>query len=344
VKALAIARGYLREDVKQLDFLLKVTSKMTDGSNMRNPNAVPGMATCFEVVSYVVKDEKLTYTVAEPIHVHSRSGGKRKRRSDDGDGDGKKNGDGDEGESPHKRMKGADSGASGVTKQNESGGDNKGKGSDGEPIDPERQRRREAYKSVNNNVHQTQDDGTVELDDGVSFRELKVSMHSQPRDVAGACAQMVRAGDPVCMMTIGPIATGKAVMAVALATEFLHKDGIDVKFQPSFVHVKMEGEMRSGMRMVVTIDDAVLRQRQTRQKAKDAAAAAAAATAAPSDETKESDMATDDADAAPAPARVNGDGKGDASDADIVDVRAGSRSRSRSRGRSFSRSHSRDRT
>ncbi len=80
---------------------------------------------------------------------------------------------------------------------------------------------------------------------------LKVSSKSNPNSVAGAIAGFVRETGEVDIQTIGAGATNQAIKAIATARGFLAPAGINLICMPAFVEVEVEGETRTGIKIIV---------------------------------------------------------------------------------------------
>jgi stage V sporulation protein S len=80
---------------------------------------------------------------------------------------------------------------------------------------------------------------------------LKVSARSKSTAVAGAIAGTVRENGRAEAQAIGAGAVNQAVKAVAIARGFLALDGIDVICIPTFTEVKIEGQERTAMKLIV---------------------------------------------------------------------------------------------
>jgi stage V sporulation protein S len=78
---------------------------------------------------------------------------------------------------------------------------------------------------------------------------LKVSTRSRPSAVAGAIAGVLRQHDHTEVQAIGAGATNQAVKAIAIARAYLHDDGIDAWFVPSFIDVVIDGQDRTALRL-----------------------------------------------------------------------------------------------
>jgi stage V sporulation protein S len=80
---------------------------------------------------------------------------------------------------------------------------------------------------------------------------LKVSARSNPNAVAGAFAGVVREHGRAEVCVIGAGALNQAVKAVAIARSYLAPQGIDLVCVPTFCELEIDGERRTGVRLVV---------------------------------------------------------------------------------------------
>ena len=80
---------------------------------------------------------------------------------------------------------------------------------------------------------------------------LKVSSKSSPSSVAGAMAGVVRQHGSVEVQVVGAGALNQAIKAVAIARGYLTPSGIDLICVPTFVDVEIDGESRTGMRLLI---------------------------------------------------------------------------------------------
>ena len=74
---------------------------------------------------------------------------------------------------------------------------------------------------------------------------------SIPITVAGAIAGMVKETRKAEMQAIGAGALNQAVKAVAIARGFVAPTGVDLVCIPAFAEVQVEGEDRTGIRLIV---------------------------------------------------------------------------------------------
>lgn len=82
---------------------------------------------------------------------------------------------------------------------------------------------------------------------------LKVSATSQPVRVAGAIAGVVRTQHRVEIQAIGAGAINQAVKAIAISRGYVAPGGLDLVCIPSFIDIAINGEERTGIRLVVEV-------------------------------------------------------------------------------------------
>ena len=80
---------------------------------------------------------------------------------------------------------------------------------------------------------------------------LKVSSKSNPSSVAGALANVFREKDSVEVQAIGAGALNQAIKAIAIARGFVAPAGVDLVCIPAFAEVEVEGENRTGMKLII---------------------------------------------------------------------------------------------
>lgn len=80
---------------------------------------------------------------------------------------------------------------------------------------------------------------------------LKVSATSKPVAVAGAIAGVVRSQSRVEVQAIGAGAINQAVKAIAISRGYVAAGGIDLVCIPSFIDISIDGEERTGIRLLV---------------------------------------------------------------------------------------------
>lgn len=82
-------------------------------------------------------------------------------------------------------------------------------------------------------------------------QHLRVARHSDPYVVAGAIAKKVRRGEEVNMLCIGGLSVSASVQALCHSRKYLQEDCVSISFQPSFIHLTLDGQSRSGIRFIV---------------------------------------------------------------------------------------------
>jgi|ERR1700722_2159394 stage V sporulation protein S len=80
---------------------------------------------------------------------------------------------------------------------------------------------------------------------------LKVAAVSNPATVAGAIANNVREGRAVELVAMGPNSVNQSVKAMAIAREYLREDFVDLACRPEFIHLTIDGEEKSAIKLVV---------------------------------------------------------------------------------------------
>ena len=80
---------------------------------------------------------------------------------------------------------------------------------------------------------------------------LKISSKSNPNSLAWAIAGLVKENNKAEMQAIGAGALNQAVKAVAIARGFVAPSGVDLVCVPAFAEVEVEGENRTGMKLII---------------------------------------------------------------------------------------------
>lgn len=80
---------------------------------------------------------------------------------------------------------------------------------------------------------------------------LKVSSKSNPSSVAGAIAAQIKQYGKSEMQLIGAGALNQAIKGIAIARGFVAPTGINLVCIPSFVTVDVEGEEKSGIKLII---------------------------------------------------------------------------------------------
>ena len=80
---------------------------------------------------------------------------------------------------------------------------------------------------------------------------LKISSKSNPNSVAGAIAGLVKESQRAEMQAIGAGALNQAVKAIAIARGYVAPSGADLVCIPAFAEVEVEGEDRTGIKLII---------------------------------------------------------------------------------------------
>ena len=91
----------------------------------------------------------------------------------------------------------------------------------------------------------------MSIDGRAPVEVLKVSATSKPVSVAGAIAGVVRTAGRVEVQAIGAGAINQAVKAIAISRGYVAPGGMDLVCIPSFIDISIDGEERTGMRLLV---------------------------------------------------------------------------------------------
>ncbi len=82
---------------------------------------------------------------------------------------------------------------------------------------------------------------------------LKVSANSKPLAVAGAIAGVIRTQSKVEIQAIGAGAVNQAIKAIAISRGYVAPGGIELVCIPSFIDISINGEERTGIRLLVEV-------------------------------------------------------------------------------------------
>ncbi len=82
---------------------------------------------------------------------------------------------------------------------------------------------------------------------------LKVGATSKPVSVAGAIAGVMRSRNRVEVHAIGAGAVNQAIKAIAISRGYVVSAGIDLVFIPSFIDLSLDGQERTGIRLLVQV-------------------------------------------------------------------------------------------
>ena len=83
---------------------------------------------------------------------------------------------------------------------------------------------------------------------------LKISAKSNPNSVAGAIAGQIKEIGKSELRAIGAGAINQAMKAIVIARGFLTPSGIEIVCIPAFTEIKLDGEERTGMKLIVKVE------------------------------------------------------------------------------------------
>ncbi len=83
------------------------------------------------------------------------------------------------------------------------------------------------------------------------MEKLKVSKNSNPKNVAGAIANIFRKERSVLIEVIGAGSLNQAIKAVAIARGFLITSGTNLVVTPSFCEVKINDINKTAIRLMI---------------------------------------------------------------------------------------------
>jgi stage V sporulation protein S len=82
---------------------------------------------------------------------------------------------------------------------------------------------------------------------------LKVAAASKPVLVAGAIAGVIRSQSRVELHAIGAGAVNQAIKAIAISRGHVAPAGLDLICIPSFIDLRLDGQERTGIRLLVEV-------------------------------------------------------------------------------------------
>ena len=82
---------------------------------------------------------------------------------------------------------------------------------------------------------------------------LKVAATSKPVLVAGAIAGVIRTQSRVEVHAIGAAAVNQAVKAIAISRGYVAPEGLDLVCIPSFIDLSLDGQEKTGIRLLVVV-------------------------------------------------------------------------------------------
>lgn len=80
---------------------------------------------------------------------------------------------------------------------------------------------------------------------------LKVAGKSNPATVAGAIANNIREGKDIEVVAMGPQSVNQAIKAITISRSYLTDDKIELTFRSEFMHLELDGERKSAIKIVV---------------------------------------------------------------------------------------------
>ena len=80
---------------------------------------------------------------------------------------------------------------------------------------------------------------------------IKVSSNSNPNSVAGAIASVLKTATKVEIQAIGAGALNQAIKAIAVTRGYVAPLGKDIVCVPAFTEVEVDGEGRTGIKLIV---------------------------------------------------------------------------------------------
>lgn len=83
---------------------------------------------------------------------------------------------------------------------------------------------------------------------------VKVSSKSEPRDVAGMIANLVKEEKIVEIQAIGAAAVNQAIKSIIIARGYVAPSGYNLGCVPAFCDVEVDGETRTGIKFIVKIN------------------------------------------------------------------------------------------
>lgn len=83
------------------------------------------------------------------------------------------------------------------------------------------------------------------------MKPFRVSAQSSPNSTAGAIANIVRQAGSAELQVVGAGALNQGIKAIAIARSFLAPEGVDLVCVPGFTEVRIDGELRTAIRLAV---------------------------------------------------------------------------------------------
>ena len=80
---------------------------------------------------------------------------------------------------------------------------------------------------------------------------IKVAGKSEPKEVAGMIAGLIKEDKNIELQAIGAGAVNQAVKSIAVARGYVAPMGINLSCIPAFTEVEVEGEARTGIKFIL---------------------------------------------------------------------------------------------
>jgi stage V sporulation protein S len=81
--------------------------------------------------------------------------------------------------------------------------------------------------------------------------KIKVGAQSSPKNLAGLLVAVIKERGKAELQTIGASSQNQAIKAIAIARGIVAPNGRDLICSPSFIDIDINGEDRTGIRLVV---------------------------------------------------------------------------------------------
>lgn len=82
---------------------------------------------------------------------------------------------------------------------------------------------------------------------------IKVAGKSEPKEVAGMIANLVKEEKIVEIQAIGAAAVNQAIKSIIIARGYVAPSGYNLGCVPAFCDVEVDGETRTGIKLIVTL-------------------------------------------------------------------------------------------
>lgn len=82
---------------------------------------------------------------------------------------------------------------------------------------------------------------------------IKVATKSEPKDVAGMIANLIKDEKMIGIQAIGAGAVNQAIKSIIIARGYVAPSGYNLGCIPAFCDVEVDGEQRTGIKLIVTL-------------------------------------------------------------------------------------------